>query len=400
MVFKVKDCSVSCLIMNIIKIFFALFFFVLAVLLANIVTTEIKDEVFMDFEAYCEKFGYKVITYEIATEDNYVLTLFRIPGKGKPVFLLHGLVVTAESFIINQCAKSPAFILADNGYDVWLGNLRGNHISSKHEKISNEHNDYWDFSFEDFIDYDFKSFINFIKSSTSYNKIAVVGHSLGGVIIANAISIHPEYKDHISLAVLLGTPGGIFHPSSFYIRFLASGIIQKFSNFLGIKSFLYWIDWPFIAQFIANFKSISRFVAKDMMDLDLIGGHEDDIIIYSYKNRGGISIKATEYLVQTYWNQQEQPRRFDYGVEGNLKRYGTELPPIIYYSNISLNVAIINGKLDKVFTVEDSKSFKTCLPEEFLVYYEDQYELDHAALLFGCNLTHIHHIVRLIEVYG
>lgn len=385
--------------MRLIKFFFSLFILIAAVLWA-VVTTEIKDEVFMDFESYCGKFGYEVITYEIVTEDNYVLTLFRIPGKGKPVFLLHGLVVTAESFIINQCAKSPAFILADNGYDVWLGNLRGNHISSKHEKMSNEHDDYWDFTFEDFIDYDFKSFVTFIKSSTNSNKIVVVGHSLGGVIITNAISIHPEYKNHISLAILLGTPGATFHPSSLYIRFLASGIMQKLSNIFGIKSFLYWVESPFIAQFIANFKSISRYVAKDMMDLDLIGGHEDDIIIYSYKNRGGISVKATEYLVQTYWNQQEQPRRFDYGTEGNLKRYGTEEPPSIYYSNISLNVAVINGKLDKVFTVDDSKSFKTCLPEEFLVYYEDQYELDHAALLFACNLTHIHHIVELIEIYG
>jgi pimeloyl-ACP methyl ester carboxylesterase len=376
-------------------------FFVLVIgLIWAILRTELKDDIFLSFEKYCAKFGYEVITYEIVTEDDYVLTLFRIPGKGKPVLLLHGLVVTADSFILNQCAKSPAFTLADNGFDVWLGNLRGNHISYKHSKIDNEHEDYWDFSFEDFVDHDFKSFVDFIKSSTNSEKIIVVGHSLGGAVITNAISLYPDYKNHISLAILLGTPGGIIHPSSLYIRFLASGIVQKLSKIFGFKSFLYWVDSPFIAQFISNFKSVSRYLAKDMMDLDLIGGHEDDIIIYSYRNRGGISVKATEYLVQHYWNQAEQPKRFDFGPEGNVKRYGTEHPPGIFYSNISLNIAIINGKFDAVFTQEDSRIFKTSIPQQYLVYYEDQYELDHAGLLYACNMTHVDNMVKLINVYG
>lgn len=38
-----------------------------------------------------------------------------------------------------------AFFLADNGYDVWLGNLRGNAYSSKHVNRTVNNRDYWNF---------------------------------------------------------------------------------------------------------------------------------------------------------------------------------------------------------------------------------------------------------------
>ena len=42
-----------------------------------------------------------------------------------------------------------AYVLADNGYDVWLGNYRGNQYSREHLTMDPDSvwdNDYWHFS--------------------------------------------------------------------------------------------------------------------------------------------------------------------------------------------------------------------------------------------------------------
>jgi lysosomal acid lipase/cholesteryl ester hydrolase len=37
------------------------------------------------------------------------------------------------------------YVLADGGYDVWLGNARGNTYSRKHVKLTTETKKFWDF---------------------------------------------------------------------------------------------------------------------------------------------------------------------------------------------------------------------------------------------------------------
>jgi len=86
--------------------------------------------------------------HHVTTEDGYILSLFRIKlpttKQGAPVvFLQHGFLASADSWVING-DNSPAFLLAKEGYDVWLGNNRGNKYSRRHSELDpNKDQAFW-----------------------------------------------------------------------------------------------------------------------------------------------------------------------------------------------------------------------------------------------------------------
>ena len=70
------------------------------------------------------------------------------------VFLQHGILDSADCWIMNYASKSLAFVLAKNGYDVWLGNQRGTKYSIGHTQLSTKSKEYWTFSWQEMGDYD------------------------------------------------------------------------------------------------------------------------------------------------------------------------------------------------------------------------------------------------------
>ena len=76
----------------------------------------------------------KVEVHEAVTDDGYILQLHRLPGHGHPVYIQHGLLCSSACWVTSG-PRSLGFVLHDLGYDVWLGNFRGNAYGRKHTHL-------------------------------------------------------------------------------------------------------------------------------------------------------------------------------------------------------------------------------------------------------------------------
>jgi pimeloyl-ACP methyl ester carboxylesterase len=82
-------------------------------------------------------------------------------------------------FVYASPEVAPAFVLANAGYDVWLGNNRGSRLSLAHETLDPKSKAFWQFTWEELGTYDTPAMIDYILKETGAAKINYIGHSEG-----------------------------------------------------------------------------------------------------------------------------------------------------------------------------------------------------------------------------
>ena len=70
------------------------------------------------------------------------------------MLLQHGISDSSITWVINEPQRAVAFQLVRAGFDVWMGNNRGNEYSRRHVKYDTHSYEFWDFDFEDMALYD------------------------------------------------------------------------------------------------------------------------------------------------------------------------------------------------------------------------------------------------------
>ncbi|KAH9944455.1 triacylglycerol lipase [Epithele typhae] len=179
-----------------------------------------------DFSRLCEIFGYEHEEHVVLTKDGYLLGLHRLPAKkgevrensgvstGKPVvYLHHGLLMNSEVWVcLTNPERSLAFTLVELGFDVWLGNNRGNKYSKKSIHHNPNSTKFWDYSIDDFAWHDIPDSINYILEVTKEPSLSYVGFSQGTAQAFAALSIHPPLNEKINVFVALApamSPDGL-----------------------------------------------------------------------------------------------------------------------------------------------------------------------------------------------
>ena len=112
------------------------------------------------------------------------------------VFLQHGLLCSSVDWVLGARDKAlgwccdvhdeleksiclAGFILADAGYDVWMGNFRGNTYSREHTVLNPAREKFWQFSFDQMGQQDLPTMINYVLHVTRQEKLTYIGHSMG-----------------------------------------------------------------------------------------------------------------------------------------------------------------------------------------------------------------------------
>ncbi|XP_068957877.1 lipase member K-like isoform X4 [Petaurus breviceps papuanus] len=241
-----------------------------------------NPEASMNLSQIMSYWGYPNEQYDIVTKDGYILGLYRIPhGRGclgtapyRPVvYLQHGVSASAFNWIANLPPNSLAYILADAGCDVWLGNSRGTTWSRRHVSLSPDSEEFWAFSFDDMANYDLPATIDFIVKKTRQKQLYYLGHSQGTTIAFISFSTNPKLAQRIKMFFGLAPVGSVNHiksPPTKLFPFLESltkvlfhrkAIFSdtKFNQFLATKICNLWVfHWLCKGIFFATYGSDYR----------------------------------------------------------------------------------------------------------------------------------------------
>ncbi|KAG5881587.1 hypothetical protein JTB14_034807 [Gonioctena quinquepunctata] len=346
-------------------------------------------------------YGYKVETHWITTEDGYELRMHRIPHgindttnevhkSTKPaVLLMHGLLSSSADWLVMGPNKSLGYILADAGFDVWLGNNRGNTWSRNHMLLDPKEDakKFWDFSFEDCGYYDLPAKIDYIIGKTGLERIFYIGHSQGTSQYFAMASLRPEYNEKIALMSALAPVA--------YMKKMSSPILRVVAKYYDILTIL--ADLLNLQELLPNSKLISLIATLMCSDgspfqelcgtfLFAICGFNPPQLdkklmpVLATGAPAGISLKMLKHFGQEI--NSGYFRRYDYGLR-NIRKYNQTYPPNFPLSEASAPIALYYSQNDFFAAIEDVDRLASELPNVVKKRMIENKKFNHLDFIFA-----------------
>ncbi|XP_006831185.1 PREDICTED: lipase member K-like [Chrysochloris asiatica] len=369
-----------------------------------------NPEANMNISQIISYWGYPCEKYDVVTKDGYILGIYRIPhGRQCPsgtapksvVYLQHGLVTSASNWICNLPNNSLAFLLADHGYDVWMGNSRGNTWSRKHLKLSPKSTEYWAFSFDEMAKYDLPATLNFITEKTGQEQLFYVGHSQGTTIGFIAFSTNPELAKKIKVFFALAPVVTVKYNQS-PIKKLRTLPREAIKVFFGDKAFC---SHTFVRHFLATkvcnqklFHHVCSNVLFAFTGCNPKNLNMSRLDVYFAESSEGTSVQNMLHWAQAANSGQFQA--FDWGNSNqNMIHFNQSAPPLYNVTKMEVPTAVWNGGQD---ILADPKDVENLLPKiSNLIYHKWIPQYNHVDFYLGKDASQkvYQDLINLMEQY-
>eukprot|EP00092_Neocalanus_flemingeri_P025080 GFUD01027196.1.p1 GENE.GFUD01027196.1~~GFUD01027196.1.p1 ORF type:complete len:433 (+),score=105.33 GFUD01027196.1:337-1635(+) len=350
--------------------------------------------------------GYPAETHTVVTDDGYILTLHRIPhdaggtyNRTRPVvFLQHGLLSSSADWVVTGPGKALAFLLSDQGYDVWMGNYRGNTYSHRHVNKNIDKKTYWTFTWDEMAEHDLPTMLSHMMEVTGQDTFYYIGHSMGTLTYYTACNYHHWIQNATRLMVGYGAHTAVPHITSPVFKLLAyfAKNLQWISDNFGVDKFLpsnWLIQWW--ASEVCTVEMISQRICGNV--LFLVGGYNKNemnntMLPYLLGHvPAGTSVRNMLHYGQSVntgaW------AGYDCGSDQlNLRRWNSTRPPTYKYDVITAPVALFWGENDWLVVPEDEAALAGKLPNLVLNQRVDEDAYTHLDFLWGMH--------NMEKVYG
>nr|XP_021146983.1 LOW QUALITY PROTEIN: lipase member M-like [Columba livia] len=360
----------------------------------------LNPETFMNVSQMISHRGYPSEEYEVLTRDGYYVVLNRIPhGRGNPgssgakpvVFLQHGLLGEGSNWVENLANNSFGFILADSGYDVWLGNSRGTRCSRRHQRLSADQAEFWDFSFHEMAMYDLPAMIHFVLQKTRQKQIYYVGHSQGCTIAFIAFSSMPELAQKINMFFALAPAVTVKYAKSPILKM--SCLLDKQCTMIqlllgrtdaALRLRKLWRFLPVLCRAAAGCQPLLHKPCANLFFL--LGGYNEKNLnmtrldVYTSHYPDGTSVKNVIHWAQMV--KSGEFKAFDYGSK-NPAMYHQETPPSYRVEDMPVPTAVWSGGED---WLADQRDVHLLLPRiTHLVTYGHIHDWNHWDFIWGLD---------------
>ncbi|XP_063980882.1 gastric triacylglycerol lipase-like isoform X1 [Diachasmimorpha longicaudata] len=293
----------------------------------------------------------------------------RSPGKYFSV-----LFYVIDNWIANSVDFCAAFLLADAGYDVWMGNLRGSAYSRKHRTWSPENSKFWDFSMDEYAIKDLPAMMDYILDATNRSSLSYIGISLGTTISTILLSNRTDYNSKLNLVVHLA-PVTFFKTPNLARKILsiAADLLEgpfKAFEILPRNRLIYsFVELVCLAnsamlEFCLFF--VDTIVGKDREQLDM---PPNFLLKIAQLYPAGCSAKVFFHYFQ--FIRTGEFGYFDHkNDKTNLRYYGQTKAPAYNLTNIVAPMAFFKAPNDPLSTLEDDLALISKLPVNRTLYYE------------------------------